>query len=152
MATVADDLVIADQRLRIGLSIGVAIYPMDGIDAATLIGNADAALYRAKSQGRATICFFESDMDRRLRERRALQHELRSAIRRDELALYYQPQARVGGEIIGFEALVRWNHPGRGLLAAGSFIPIARKAASSLRLANGLCVRPAARRRPGHAR
>ena len=118
---------IADHRLRVGLSIGIAIYPMDGIDSATLVGNADAALYRAKAQGRATICFFDSDMDQRLRDRRALQHELRTAILHDELVLYYQPQARVGGEIIGFEALVRWNHPGRGLLAAGAFIPIAEE-------------------------
>ena len=76
-AAVADDSTSTATQLRIGLSIGVAIYPADGADATTLIGNADAALYRAKAKGRGTICFFEADMDQRLRERRALQHELR---------------------------------------------------------------------------
>ena len=77
----------------------------------TLVSNANAALYRAKAEGRGTYRFFEADMDQRLRERRALQHDLRSAIERGELALHYQPQARIDGEIIGFEALVRWQHP-----------------------------------------
>ena len=82
-----------------GLSIGVAIYPSDGADATTLVANADAALYRAKADGRGTIRFFEAHMDKRLRERRALQHDLHAAIENDELALHYQPQARIGGEI-----------------------------------------------------
>ena len=66
-------------------------------------------------------------MDKRLRERRALQQELRTAIERGELALHYQPQARIGGEIIGFEALVRWQHPQRGLISPGTFIPLAEE-------------------------
>ena len=94
---------------------------------ATLIGNADAALYRAKAQGRGTICFFEAGMDKRLRERRAIQQELRAAVPRGELVLHYQPQAKIGGKIIGFEALVRWKHPTRGLISAGTFVPIAEE-------------------------
>ena len=76
-----------------GLTIGVGIYPQDGIDAATLVANTDAALFRAKSEMRGSIRFFEISMDKQLREKRALQQDLRSAITRDELALHYQPQA-----------------------------------------------------------
>src|SRR5262249_19587726 len=74
-----------------------------------------------------TIRFFAADMDQRLRERRALQHELRSAVERRELVLHYQPQARIDGKIIGFEALVRWEHPTLGLVPPGSFIPLAEE-------------------------
>ena len=66
-------------------------------------------------------------MDQRLRERRELQQELRTAVPRNELVLHYQPQAKIGGKIIGFEALVRWNHPVRGMIAAGAFIPMAEE-------------------------
>jgi diguanylate cyclase (GGDEF)-like protein len=127
LAAIADELEIDGQGIRIGLSVGVAIFPSDGDDALTLIGNADAALYRAKAQGRGTICFFEADMDKRLRERRALQHDLSSALARNELVLHYQPQARIGGEITGFEALVRWQHPVRGVIPPNKFIPIAEE-------------------------
>ena len=77
LAAVVDDLDVDGNLLRVGLSVGLAIYPSDGTDAATLTGNADAALYRAKAQGRGTICFFEAGMDQRLRERRELLQELR---------------------------------------------------------------------------
>src|SRR5262249_59891644 len=92
-------------------------------DAASLLANADAALYRAKAEGGGTIRCFESDMDKRLRERRALQHDLRSAIEHGELTLHYQPQALIGGQIIGFEALLRWHHPTRGGGPPDGFIP-----------------------------
>jgi diguanylate cyclase (GGDEF)-like protein/PAS domain S-box-containing protein len=124
-AVVEDDVESAGHALKIGLSIGVAIFPNDGSEANTLLVNADAALYRAKAEGRGTIRFFEPDMDKRLRERRALQHDLRSAVARHELVLNYQPQARIGGEIIGFEALIRWQHPSRGLIQPTAFIPLA---------------------------
>jgi diguanylate cyclase (GGDEF)-like protein/PAS domain S-box-containing protein len=125
--TVVNDFELDGNRLRIGLSIGVAIFPSDGTDATTLVANADAALYHAKSQGCGIIRFFDADMDQRLRERRALQHELRSAIPGDQLILHSQPQAKVEGEIIGFEALVRWQHPTRGLVPPNSFIPVAEE-------------------------
>jgi predicted signal transduction protein with EAL and GGDEF domain len=124
---VVDDLDVDGNLLRVGLSVGLAIYPSDGADAATLIGNADAALYRAKAQGRGAICFFEAGMDQRLRERRELLQELRTAVPRSELVLHYQPQAKIGDKIVGFEALVRWKHPTRGMIAAGAFIPIAEE-------------------------
>jgi len=126
-AAVADDIEIAAHRLQTCLSIGVAIFPTDGTDAATLVGNADAALYRAKAEGRGSIRFFEPEMDLKLRERRALQHDLQSALAHGELMLHYQPQALIGGEIVGFEALVRWQHPTRGLVAPDAFIPLAEE-------------------------
>jgi predicted signal transduction protein with EAL and GGDEF domain len=118
---------IEGQRLRVGLSIGIAVYPSDGTIAATLLSNADAALYRAKEDGGGTIRFFEAEMDKRLRERHAIQQDLQSAIKRGELELHYQPQATIGGEIIGFEALLRWHHPRRGLIPPMTFIPIAEE-------------------------
>ena len=84
---------IDGQRVAVGVSVGVAIYPHDGADAATLLGNADAALYRAKAEGRGTIRFFAAEMDQQLREKRSLQHDLRSALERGEFRLFYQPQA-----------------------------------------------------------
>src|SRR5262247_1788386 len=127
LAGVAEDLDIAGHRLRIGLSVGIAIYPADGRDTGALLANADAALYRAKAEGRGTYRFFEPDMDKRLRERRALQHDLRSAVEKGELSLHYQPQALIGGDIIGFEALVRWQHPSIGTVPPHVFIPLAEE-------------------------
>ena len=123
----AGDFEVAGHILRAGMSIGVAVYPTDGDETSVLLANADAALYRAKVEARGSIRFFASDMDKLLRERRALQHDLRSAISRNELTLYYQPQASMEGEITGFEALVRWNHPKRGMVSPGEFIPLAEQ-------------------------
>jgi diguanylate cyclase (GGDEF)-like protein/PAS domain S-box-containing protein len=125
VAAFVNDFDIGAQKLRVGLSVGVAIYPNHGTDAATLLSNADAALYRAKAEGRGTVRFFEAEMDEALRERRTLQRDLQSAVADGELVLHYQPQALIGGEIVGFEALVRWRHPTRGIIAPGTFIPIA---------------------------
>ena len=127
LGCVAEEFDIAGHRLRIGLSVGIALYPGDGTDAALLLGNADAALYRAKADGRGSIRFFEADMDKRLRDRRALVQDLRHAAERNQLVLHYQPQARIDGEIIGFEALARWRHPARGLVPPAVFIPIAEE-------------------------
>jgi diguanylate cyclase (GGDEF)-like protein/PAS domain S-box-containing protein len=127
LAAVAEEFNIDGQQLRCNISIGISIYPTNGQDAATLVANADAALYRAKSEGRGIHRFFEAEMDKSLRERRALQHDLQSAIERGELSLNYQPQARIGGSIIGFEALVRWQHPTRGAVSPGAFIPLAEE-------------------------
>ncbi|HKA73752.1 MAG TPA: EAL domain-containing protein [Xanthobacteraceae bacterium] len=127
LAAMVHDVDAAGHRLRVGLSIGMAVYPTDGTDAATLLANADAALYRAKEDGRGTIRCFEADMDKRLRERRALQQDLRSAVDRRELSLHYQPHALIDGKIVGFEALARWHHPTLGLVAPESFIPLAEE-------------------------
>ena len=127
LASFADELTINAQPLRVGLSIGVAMFPDDGMDADTLTANADAALYRAKAEGRGTVRFFEAAMDQRLREHRALQLDLRVAIERDELKLYFQPEARVKGDVVAFEALARWHHPIRGLILPSIFIPLAEE-------------------------
>jgi len=126
-AAVAKDLDVGGQNLRTGLSIGIAIYPTDAADETTLIANADAALYRAKAEGRGVTRFFDLEMDKRLRERRGLQHELRSALAHNELSLHYQPQALMNGDVVGLEALVRWNNPSRGLVSPAVFIPLAEE-------------------------
>ncbi len=121
------DIEIDGNPMRVGLTIGIGVFPQDGADALTLIANADAALFRAKLEARGSVRFFEMSMDKQLRERRALQQDLRNAIGRDELALHYQPQAHIDGEITGFEALVRWHHPRHGLVAPATFIPLAEE-------------------------
>jgi diguanylate cyclase (GGDEF)-like protein len=122
---VSDAFTIDGRVVRIGLSIGIAFFPADGADAATLMVNGDAALARAKRDGRGSLRFFEAEMDKALRERRAMQHELGSAIEHNQLKLFYQPQARIDGAIIGFEALLRWEHPLRGRIPPNVFIPLA---------------------------
>jgi diguanylate cyclase (GGDEF)-like protein/PAS domain S-box-containing protein len=122
-----EEFEVRGHRLRVGLSIGVAIYPADGADALSLLGNADAALYRAKSEGRGTIRFFAADLDLRLRERRALQQDLHAAIEHGEFVLHYQPQARMDGAVVGFEALVRWLSPTRGPVPPSTFVPVAEE-------------------------
>lgn len=121
------DIEIAGRQLHVGLSIGIASCPVDGTDPTTLLANADVALYRAKAEGRDTIRFFETDMAAQLRDRRELQHDLQSALTNDELWLDFQPLARSSGDIVGFEALVRWRHPKRGMVAPGVFIPLAEE-------------------------
>ncbi|MFC5326683.1 bifunctional diguanylate cyclase/phosphodiesterase [Bradyrhizobium oligotrophicum] len=118
------DIEIAGRQLGIGLSIGIASCPADGATPETLLANADVALYRAKAEGRDAIRFFEADMAAQLRDQRELQHDLQSAVSNDELRLDFQPLAKIDGEIVGFEALVRWHHPSRGLVPPGVFIPL----------------------------
>jgi diguanylate cyclase (GGDEF)-like protein/PAS domain S-box-containing protein len=112
----------------IGASIGIALYPNDGYDAETLQSNADAALHQAKAQGRGILRFFSSDMSIRAKERLTLEADLRRAVERNELRVHYQPQVDlISGEIVGIEALVRWQHPLRGLVPPGEFIPLAEE-------------------------
>ncbi len=91
------------------------------------MSNADAALYRAKAEGRGAFRFFDAEMDRNQQERRALQQDIQLAIDRGEFHLHYQPQAQMSGEITGFEALLRWQHPERGNIPPADFIPIAEE-------------------------
>ena len=114
-------------QAQVTVSIGIALFPDDGEDPATLLRNADTALYRAKWAGKCRSVFFEPGMDREIRDRRALESDLRHAIERRQLFLEWQPLARgeSATEIDGFEVLLRWRHPNRGLIAPDVFIPIA---------------------------
>ncbi|MES2877222.1 MAG: EAL domain-containing protein [Pseudomonadota bacterium] len=112
----------------VGASIGIALYPSDGLDAGTLQSNADAALHQAKLRGRGMLRFFSSEMTGRAKERLTLEADLRRAVERHELRLYYQPQVDlISGRIVGVEALVRWQHPLRGLIPPVEFIPLAEE-------------------------
>jgi len=114
--------------LSVGASLGVSLFPNDGTDAETLIGQADMAMYRAKQTAGMSVCSYDRSMDEWGRQRSALAMQLRHAIERDELELYYQPQHNVAtAEITGFEALLRWHHPERGVVSPGEFIPIAEE-------------------------
>ncbi|WP_249162577.1 putative bifunctional diguanylate cyclase/phosphodiesterase [Bradyrhizobium ottawaense] len=125
--TIGQELEVDDYLSHVGLSVGIAFYPDDGVNAATLLANADSALYRAKREGRGRVRFFESEMDQELRDRRLLQHDLRLALEQNQFLVYFQPQARVDGEVIGFEARLRWNHPTRGFVPPDQFIPLAEE-------------------------
>ena len=109
-------------------SIGVSIYPNDGVDASTLIQYADTAMYNAKEKGRNNSQFFQDDMNVRAEERQIITGDLRHALMRGEFFLAFQPKINlVRGQVTGFEALIRWHHPTRGVLYPASFIPIAEE-------------------------
>ena len=119
---------IDDQSVSISVSAGVAIGPADGSEPDELLKNADLALGRAKTDGLGKARFFEREMDERMRARHKLEHDMRVALREGQFELYYQPQLNLeGGEIAGFEALLRWNHPERGLVLPSEFIPLAEE-------------------------
>lgn len=119
----------------VGASGGIALYPSDGSDAETLQSNAGAALHQAKLRGRGMLRFFSSEMTGRAKARLTLEADLRRAVDRDELRLYYQPQVDlVSGQVVGAEALVRWQHPSRGLIPPGEFIPLAEESGCILQL------------------
>ncbi len=119
----------------ISASVGIALYPDDGIDAEQLISHADTALYRAKQDGRGVYRFYESAMGAAVRDRRMLEHDLRHAVARKQLRLVYQPQVDIQtGEVTGFEALVRWTHPERGEVSPGEFVPIAEESGLILQI------------------
>ena len=119
---------IDDQQVTIGGSVGIALAPSDGTDGGTLLRLADIAMYQAKADGRGTFRLFEAAMDEQLRNRRRLELDMRSALETGELELHYQPiVCCASGVLLGFEALVRWNHPDQGRIAPGDFIPIAEE-------------------------
>jgi diguanylate cyclase (GGDEF)-like protein/PAS domain S-box-containing protein len=124
---IAADFDINGHPISVSLTTGIALYPSDADDVTGLIANAEAALVRAKSDNRSGLLFFQPEMDKQLRERRALQLDLKSALQNDELELYYQPQADMNGTIVGFEALVRWHHPRQGMVPPSNFIPLAEE-------------------------
>jgi diguanylate cyclase (GGDEF)-like protein len=123
-----EPLRLDDFEIAAGASIGVAVYPRDGVDRERLVSNADLAMYRAKNDVTRAVCFYESAMDETARARRALATDLRQAIERGELSLHYQVQTSVPtGATCGYEALLRWTHPVHGMIPPAEFIPIAEE-------------------------
>jgi diguanylate cyclase (GGDEF)-like protein/PAS domain S-box-containing protein len=119
---------IDGQLVEIGASAGIALVPIDGETAEQLLTNADIALYQAKEGGRGAFRFFEPGLDADLRARRTLELDLRNALGAGEFELYYQPLVTLEtGVIYGFEALLRWHHPLRGMVAPAEFIPLAEE-------------------------
>ena len=121
-----EEMIINHQSLSVTCSIGISIFPDHGIDGETLLKNADAAMYRAKDNGRNGFQLFTQDMHTRAVERLAMQNDLRCAMQNHELSLAYQPQVDLTtGDIVGAEALLRWRHAKLGLISPATFIPIA---------------------------
>jgi diguanylate cyclase (GGDEF)-like protein len=119
---------IEQHVLQITTCIGISVYPDDGLDAETLIKNADTAMYQAKEHGSSSYKFFHPDMNARAVERQFIEQNLRRALERQELTLHYQPKVDLKtGAITGAEALVRWIHPTRGPISPAEFIPIAEE-------------------------
>ncbi len=126
LEAIADPFLLDGHSVVIGASIGIAMTPSDGEDSEKLLKSADMALSRAKTDSRGTFAFFEAALDARAQGRRKIEVELRDAIQADVLRPHYQPLIDLSsGRITGFEALVRWPHPERGMVSPGEFIPVA---------------------------
>jgi diguanylate cyclase (GGDEF)-like protein len=116
------------QTIAITVSIGIAVAPVDGRDSDTLLKNADLALDRAKRDGFGNSRYFERGMDERMRARHKLEYDMRIALRDDQFELFYQPQIELeDSRVVGFEALLRWNHPERGIIAPSEFVSLAEE-------------------------
>jgi diguanylate cyclase (GGDEF)-like protein len=119
---------VRGHRVVIGTSISIALAPNDGAEPDQLLRNADMALYRAKAEGRGTYHFFQPEMDAQMQERRRLELDLRKALAAEQFELHYQPLVDIPpGTVSGFEALLRWNHPERGMVPPDTFIPVAEE-------------------------
>jgi len=121
-------IMIAGQEVYISGSIGITLFPSDGEDADTLLRNADVAMYHAKESGRNSFQFFSAQMNQRAMEKLSIETDLKKALERNELLLYYQPQIDLQtGKVVGVEALIRWQHPRLGMVSPVMFIPIAEE-------------------------
>jgi diguanylate cyclase (GGDEF)-like protein/PAS domain S-box-containing protein len=119
-------IMLDSHELHITLSIGIACFPDDGADVISLVKNADAAMFRSKQNGRSRYSLYTSELTQKASERLQIENDLRRALKQEEFVLYYQPQYLVSsGEMVGAEALVRWEHPDQGLIPPNKFIPIA---------------------------
>ena len=137
LQAVAEAHLLDQHDLHITTSIGVSVYPDDGLDSETLIKNADTAMYQAKEQGRQSYRFFKPAMNVRAVERQSIEESLRRALDRHEFTLHYQPKINLrAGEISGAEALIRWTHPVRGPISPAEFIPVAEDSGLILPIGN----------------
>jgi diguanylate cyclase (GGDEF)-like protein/PAS domain S-box-containing protein len=132
VVALANEFVIEGKSVRTGVTTGISVFPHNGSDAASLLANAGAALFRAKAKSRGSISVYEPEMDQQIRDRRVLHQDLSLAIKNGELSLYYQPQAIsrhtvADSEVVGFEALARWLHRVRGFVPPSDFIPLAEE-------------------------
>ena len=127
LSILARPFTVEGNALNVGASIGISIYPNDGRDFAELLKNADAALYDAKENGGGTWRLFAPALNARAGERLRIENELRGALARSELVLHWHPVVRGRGQVVGAEALVRWNHSGRGLMMPEEFVPLAEE-------------------------
>ena len=128
LEAIADPYLLDGHSVVVGASIGIAMSPGDGDESERLLKNADMALSRAKNDFRGTFSFFEAEMDARAQVRRKIELDLRDAIQNEQLQPHYQPLVDLStGRITGFEALVRWPHPERGMISPGEFIPVAEE-------------------------
>ena len=126
--SLTEPIEVGGRHLPLSASIGISLYPQDGTDVETLLKNADAAMYRAKEHGRNNFQFYTSEMNSKVNERLALENSLRRALERKEFVLHYQSKVDVNtGAIVGAEALLRWNHPERGLMLPDLFVPLAEE-------------------------
>lgn len=146
---------LEEHEFFISASIGISIYPADGLDGDTLMANADAAMYRAKETGRDNCMWFTAQMNARMLERVELEAQLRHALALGQFSLHYQPQCGSNGEIQGFEALLRWQHPVLGMVPPSRFIPLAEESGLIVPMGEWVmrqaCQRIAAWHRAGHA-
>lgn len=128
---------LGNESFKITMSIGVSVYPNDGETASKLLKNADIAMYKAKSKGRNRYVFFDQEMNEETNEHLEVEKSLNKALANDEFVIFYQPQINLQTDkIVGFEALIRWNHPTRGLTAPGYFIHIAEESELIVEIGN----------------
>jgi len=137
LEALAEPFVLDGQAIYVSASIGVALYPEDGATAEILLSRADVTLHQAKTGGRGSLRFFSPEIMARAKERQSLEAEIRRALERGEFMVHYQPQLHLRERTVtGLEALVRWQHPERGLVAPGEFIPLAEESGLIVPLGN----------------
>lgn len=137
VAAFQEPFLLGNESFKITISIGVSVYPHDGESASKLLKNADIAMYKAKSKGRNRYVFFDQEMNQETNEHLEVEKNLHLALQNDEFVLFYQPQVNLQTEeVVGFEALIRWNHPTRGLTAPGYFIHVAEESDLIIEIGN----------------
>lgn len=137
VAAFQEPFLLGNESFKITMSIGVSVYPNDGETASKLLKNADIAMYKAKSKGRNRYVFFDQEMNQETNEHLEVEKSLNKALENNEFVIFYQPQINLQSEkIVGFEALIRWNHPTRGFTAPGYFIHIAEESELIVEIGN----------------